>query len=208
MRNKGFTIIELLVSITIILLLIGAASVGIYNARRTSRDTRRVGDIFLYAHAIDAYASINNNSFPVKKSTLPAGNKIMCAHEIGGIDSSLLSNPSSPKVLPMDPKPTIQPSDTTSCPDAQYGYVYHTEYGHNATAPYSSIANAQNVTYSLEVALENIKPFDESQLRAPSELLDASNVNNVSSSYSDLLGNRHRYILNGSYCVNKDLCYK
>ena len=202
MKRNAFTIIELLVSITIILLLIGAASVGIYNARRTSRDTRRLGDIFLYAHAIDAFALANNNTFPVSKTN----NIIMCADKIDALDLSLFSSTANYAKLPTDPQPLIVPAPT-NCPDAQYGYIYHTEYGHTG-APYSSIANAQNVTYSLEVGLENQKVFDEPQLRAPGELLDAAGAK-LSIQYSDTLGGaRYRFILNGSYCVSAILCYK
>jgi prepilin-type N-terminal cleavage/methylation domain-containing protein len=206
-RQHAFTIIELLVSITIILLLIAAASVGVYSARRTSRDTRRIGDIFLYAQAIDSYALATRGTYPTVSGAFGGPTDTICAAEIGGLDSTLFLN----NKLAQDPQPVNAPltGAANHCPDARYGYVYHTEFGH-LTALTKNIATAQNMTYALEVGLEGPKIHDEQQLMAPRELLNSAGAS-LTIQFSDTLnptGNsRYRYVLNGKYCAGTSSCY-
>lgn len=74
--KRGFTIIELLVAITIIGILIGAASLTFSHARSTSRDARRMSDILVTATVIDKTAQENGGMYPYlyDHDTNPADN--------------------------------------------------------------------------------------------------------------------------------------
>jgi prepilin-type N-terminal cleavage/methylation domain-containing protein len=190
--RHGFTIIELLIVITIMLMLLAAASLGIYNARRSSRDTRRMADGLLIGRSIDSYTGLNRGALPIGTGT---NRSTMCANTLAGLDTSLLS---ATGAIPKDPSPV---SSSAICSSMLNGYTYHTEYGHLSSP---NLASVQKVTYSLEIGLENAKPNSESTYQAPTEIGSA-----VSSSYPDIVGTgtntRHRYIINGRSCGTS--CY-
>jgi len=194
--SKGFTIVELLIVITIILLIIATTSIGIYNARRSNRDSRRMSDALLISRAIDQYVTINRGRYPVGSE---ATQNQMCTSDILNLDSTIFPR----NVIPTDPLPV---NATTACPSVLRTYVYHTEYNHDTL---SSLASIQNVSYSIEVALEGQPGADESNFRPPSAFTTLTNAS-VSTTYPDTItatgGVRYRYILNGPSCGT--LCYK
>lgn len=59
MKNKkGFTLIEMLIVITIIAVLASMILVGMGGARAKSRDTRRIGDLHNVMNALELYYSL------------------------------------------------------------------------------------------------------------------------------------------------------
>lgn len=60
MKKKGFTLIELLVVIAIIGLLATIAAVALNNARISSRDTKRLGDMKQVQTAMELYFNANS----------------------------------------------------------------------------------------------------------------------------------------------------
>jgi len=60
-RNKGFTLIELVVVMTIIALLAGAVTVNVVNRIRHARRARAITDIHMLETALDLYAADNGN---------------------------------------------------------------------------------------------------------------------------------------------------
>ena len=65
MRNKkGFTLFELLVSISIIGILIAISSVSFSAAQKKARDARRLEDMSAVSKAAETYYSLSNYSYP------------------------------------------------------------------------------------------------------------------------------------------------
>jgi len=83
-KQKGFTLIEILVVVSIIGILASIVLIGVNDARQKARDARRVSDLYQISQAIEMY----NNA-------------------TGKYPENLTSNLSSyfPKGLPKDPNP-------------------------------------------------------------------------------------------------------
>lgn len=96
-KEKGFSLFELLIVISIIGILTAIVSVAYSGAQKKTRDTRRVEDLKLIQTAAEQYYSQNTYNYPAS-SDYVAGK----AWAVGGINI-LESYPSGPK------------SDTYSC---------------------------------------------------------------------------------------------
>lgn len=68
-KNKGFTLFELLVSISIIGILTALASVAFSGAQKKARDARRIEDLKLVQTAAEQYYSQNNYAYPNSSAT-------------------------------------------------------------------------------------------------------------------------------------------
>ncbi len=68
-KNRGFTLVELLIAIAIIGILSTVATVSLTKARRHSRDTKRVSEIQQMRNALLIYSN--------QKATYPAGSTMM-----------------------------------------------------------------------------------------------------------------------------------
>lgn len=64
MKKQGFTLFELLVSISIIGVLMAIAIVSYSSAQKKARDTRRIQDLGTLQKAAEQYYSLNNSSYP------------------------------------------------------------------------------------------------------------------------------------------------
>lgn len=185
--QKAFSIVELLVATTILLILIGMASNYVGNTKKKTRDSRRINDTLLIAKALDTSAQTRGGIYP--GFTGLSSNNIGCAD---AIDPSKLDLSSfSKNIIPKDPLPIIT---SGSCDDAQHGYIYH-RYSSS-----TNFASKQSVFYTIEVALENtISPDAKQNFLQPSK---------TSIGGSDTFGSpvtRYRYVLNGPYCGSN--CY-
>jgi len=65
MKNKGFTLLELLVVIGIIAVLVSLATVAYSGAQRKSRDSRRQSDMRSVQGALEVYYSENTYVYPI-----------------------------------------------------------------------------------------------------------------------------------------------
>lgn len=63
--QTGFTLVELLVSISIIAILTVLASVSFSKAQKNGRDQRRVEDLVAIKNAAEQYYLLNSGSYPV-----------------------------------------------------------------------------------------------------------------------------------------------
>jgi prepilin-type N-terminal cleavage/methylation domain-containing protein len=63
-KNFGFTLFELLVSISIIAIMVAVASMSYSTASKKARDSRRIEDISAIQKAAEQYYSQNNYVYP------------------------------------------------------------------------------------------------------------------------------------------------
>lgn len=77
MKQKGFTLIELMVVVAIIGILMAAGILAFSNAQRNARDARRRADIDAISKALEQYNGNNNGLYPATASAIssyfPAG---------------------------------------------------------------------------------------------------------------------------------------
>lgn len=112
-RTKaGFTLVELLVAMTIIGLLIAAGAVSLNNAQISARDSRRIGDVTSLGKAVDAYSTANRGRYPVPDTS------VACEQSFAGQLNPYLPNTSS---FPKDPRPV----SSGACATYSAGYKYY-----------------------------------------------------------------------------------
>jgi general secretion pathway protein G len=87
-RRAGFTLFELLVSISIIAILTALATISFSNAQKKARDTKRIQDVDAVKKALEMYYSNNNYSYPTTEDGL----------------EDLTSDPVYLEKVPTDPK--------------------------------------------------------------------------------------------------------
>ena len=63
-RGRGFTLFELLVSISIIAILTALATISFSNAQKKARDTKRIQDVDAVKKALEMYYSNNSYAYP------------------------------------------------------------------------------------------------------------------------------------------------
>lgn len=88
--HKGFTLVELLVVISVIGILASIVLVSFTSSQRQARDTQRRSDIKQYQLALENYANKNNGLYPRRNSTVSA-DTTLCT------DLALTTCPSDPR---------------------------------------------------------------------------------------------------------------
>lgn len=110
-KTNAFTLVELMVVITVILILATFVSLSLVNAKKKARDEKRVTDINNIASALDQYALDNKRLYPTPPTGCSADTDCVYTFGSGSLEG-LLSGYLSP--FPEDP--------LSSEPD--YGYEY------------------------------------------------------------------------------------
>lgn len=64
-QNYGFTLIEILVVLSIIGILAGLIMTGFGAARKAARDTQRKSNLAQYKSALESYSANNNGIYPI-----------------------------------------------------------------------------------------------------------------------------------------------
>lgn len=85
-KSKGFTLIELLIVIAIIGILTTVGTVSLVQARRRTRDTKRVSDIQQVRNALVIYSNTRATYPPALSSTTAAD------IELGGVEAGCLDD--------------------------------------------------------------------------------------------------------------------
>lgn len=97
MKNKkGFTLFELLVSISIIAILVAVASTSFSAAQKKARDSRRMEDMETVRKAAEQYYMLNNGNYPYSGGTPSAPWTAGTAWSVNG-QNVLPSFPKDPK---------------------------------------------------------------------------------------------------------------
>lgn len=113
--SRGFTLLELLVVISIIAILIGLSSVSYTTAQKKSRNSKRRGDIQSVSKAFEQYYALNT----------------------GYINNCTTMAASLPQGLPVDPKNVSPYVYTFTCSDTSSYCIcanLETELGNSDTA--------------------------------------------------------------------------
>lgn len=79
-KTKGFTLVELLISISIIAILSVLLSISFSNAQKQGRDQRRIADLKAIQNAAEQYYLLNNSNYPTSVGvawTGPGNQKIL-----------------------------------------------------------------------------------------------------------------------------------
>jgi len=106
LAQAGFTLFELLVTISIIGLLIALVTVSFSTAQRNARDTRRRGDLGQLRNAFEQYYS-TENSYPLSCATASLASDF----------SDLLQGG-----IPIDPDPDVDTEYTFTCAGSGVSY--------------------------------------------------------------------------------------
>jgi len=114
--NKGFSLIEILVAITIVALLSVTATLGFAQQQKTGRDTSRITDIGNLSIAVEGYRGANN-TYPLKDSQYHNTNDLIVLENQGFINK-----------LPADPKPGLGTAQFDPPICANYVYASPTSW--------------------------------------------------------------------------------
>ncbi len=156
-KFRGFILIELLVTISIIGLLIAAAAFSLTKSRISARDAARFSDGITISKALDSYSAINKGSYPMTQVAT-------CTDTL---QSSLASYLPNAKAIPQDPKPELSSGNTNF---RKCYTVYRNETGTLGTGP----ADKAKYTYVLEIGSENTAPSDLSSYMTKDEMMIAA----------------------------------
>lgn len=114
-NSRGFTLLELIVTISIIAIISAAGLNSFTGAQRRGRDAKRQSDLGQYRIALENYATVNSGVYPVSsvspgsKASSPASGIFINS---GGVLANYLTG------FPTDPKPGL---------GAAYDYFYKTD---------------------------------------------------------------------------------
>lgn len=108
--QKGFTLIEIVVAISIIAILTIAALTGVGAAQKQGRDSVRRSHLDVYRGALESYAGMNNSLYPNAAGNLST----MAGASLAGFVSSVLYDPKNGNTVG-----TCPPTTTT------YAFCYY-----------------------------------------------------------------------------------
>jgi prepilin-type N-terminal cleavage/methylation domain-containing protein len=154
MRSRGFTIIELMVTVFVIALLLTGAVSGLVRARKIGRDGQRVQDIYNIGIAVDQTASLNRGQYPGEPTT----STTFCADLLATPANNLVLTQLPNRTLPKDPLPATVAAGCTSYLN---GYTYHRHISGDALV---GPALGQHYEYAIEVGLELSRAKDDETL--------------------------------------------
>lgn len=123
-KQKGFTIVELLIVIVVIAILAAISIVAYNGIQERARDSQRVQDVKTIAKALEIYY-LDNNTFPSSACTLGTGCKINSSWSTTSDGSwSHLESQLVPKYLSSLPKDPLASTSTNSSIHSGFNYDY------------------------------------------------------------------------------------
>ena len=160
-KRSAFTLVELLITASILTLLAAMISVYLGGGQRNARDARRLSDISLIARMIDASTAQRRGAFPAYNSTT----YVACPDELPVTANQMDTNIFPNHQVPKDPKPSTTRVSGQRCSSPGQGYLYTIQVPASAITggQTPTIANTLGRGYVLQVGLENPLPMDESQ---------------------------------------------
>lgn len=119
----GFTLVELLVVITIIGILATLTMTGFTSARKSARDVTRKNDLSQYRTALENYSANNTGAYPANPGSPVTNPTNSCTGTTGSIfDTTASTNPIVDEYLP---NVIHAPNEPTTCsPPTGFAYYY------------------------------------------------------------------------------------
>lgn len=149
-KNKGFTLIEILVVIGIIAILATVVLIAINPARQfaQARDTQRVSNVNAILNAIGQYTADNKGVVPTVITT--SATSIGTA--AGLIDLCAVLTPTYMPAFPTDPNSTLSGASLTDCTNG--GTAYDTKYkvSKDATTGRITVAATGEITIAISIS--------------------------------------------------------
>lgn len=127
LKTKGFTLVEMLVVISIIGLLAALSVVSFTSSQKQARDTKRKSDLKFYQNGLETFANNNSGFYPMWASGLNASGTQFCSGSLAATN------------CPEDPKYAT---------DTSYYYHYQSDGAVNN-------GNVQATKYILWSKIEN-----------------------------------------------------
>lgn len=128
-KRLGFTLVELLVVISIIGLLATSAFIGVSYSAKRARDTRRKADLRQLQKAVELYYDENqtypNTSGSWYGTCAGSGNVVSGVTGAGGYIPGLA--PTYMPILPTEPKPSVKLPNIPCAAITQDCYVYRSD---------------------------------------------------------------------------------
>ena len=119
MKKRGFTLFELLVSISIIGILTALAVVSYGSMQKKARDARRVQDMLNIQKAEEQIFMLNNSNY---LGVAPAAGGCIASGASWTVNESVIL-----QAVPEDPKPTYDTYKYNSCGPTTYCICAHLE---------------------------------------------------------------------------------
>jgi prepilin-type N-terminal cleavage/methylation domain-containing protein len=157
--KKGFSLVELLVVMSIIGLLTTIATVSVSSARSKARDTKRLGDIKQIAHALEGFYA-DKGGYPIVSGPRSLGEgayKTICSDD-SAVDAAFPATCSGMIYMGAIPVyPTPGPSNSVACgtsPGAIVHYCYNSYDPNGAILTTWSFSRKTAYSYQLLYGLE------------------------------------------------------
>jgi prepilin-type N-terminal cleavage/methylation domain-containing protein len=86
-QNRGFTLLEMIISMSIICILAGFGIMKYPGVQKSARDTQRRSDLKQYQTSLESYANIKGGFYPSRTGSTPAsdvgGGTNLCSTDLG-----------------------------------------------------------------------------------------------------------------------------
>src|SRR3989338_313099 len=96
-HKKGFTLLELLVVMSVIGILVGIATINYATAQQRARDARRKGDLKYLQDAAEQYYGVCSFSYPYVTGTIPTA--VFCTSPSTAVAPTIPKDPNGPNYI-------------------------------------------------------------------------------------------------------------
>jgi prepilin-type N-terminal cleavage/methylation domain-containing protein len=140
MKHRGFTVIELLVVITIIGILAGILIIAYNGVQQNARDSKRAGVVTTIDEALEKYY-LKNGEYPSVRNLVNS-----YAGNTGSAVASLLNISSADIIMPQMPSTATNPLTSTTPPPTDYITYTASDSVNNANCQSSTTGGCNQFT--------------------------------------------------------------
>ena len=160
--DRGFTLVELMIVITIISILAGFSVPGLLRAKITGNETAAIGSLASVRSAQVSYSiACGSNGYATKLTTLgtpaPGSTQPFISADIGAVDAPLKSGYTFGLAVGLGGTPGPNDCNGTATKTAYYGSAIPKSFG--STGRRSFAISAANTMWQLDAAVAPSEPF-------------------------------------------------